>query len=90
MIVMYQQFVHVQTLASTQLPRHARLNAAPPLVPRPAPQGTDEEKAEAAAVLVAVLEAVRVVAVGLAPITPGLAGRIYQQLGYTPEQFEVG
>ncbi|KAG2446032.1 hypothetical protein HXX76_000634 [Chlamydomonas incerta] len=52
-------------------------------------KGTDEEKAEAAAVLVAVLEAVRCVAVGLAPLTPGLSRRIYAQLGYSDAQFEA-
>ncbi|GFR46467.1 hypothetical protein Agub_g8043 [Astrephomene gubernaculifera] len=52
-------------------------------------KGTDAEKAEAAAVLVAVLEAVRVVAVGLAPLTPGLSRRIYAQLGFSEEQFEA-
>lgn len=52
-------------------------------------KGTDEEKAEALAVLVAVLEAMRVVAVGLAPITPALSGRILAQLGYTPEQVQA-
>ncbi len=52
-------------------------------------QGTDEEKAEAAAVLVSVLEAVRVVAVGLAPLTPALSRRIYSQLGFSDEHFQV-
>ncbi|PNH09943.1 Methionine--tRNA ligase [Tetrabaena socialis] len=52
-------------------------------------KGTDEEKAAAAAVLVAVLEAVRVVAVGLAPLTPSLSRRIYAQLGFTDAQFEA-
>ncbi|GLC44167.1 hypothetical protein PLESTB_000900900 [Pleodorina starrii] len=52
-------------------------------------KGTDEEKAEAAGVLVAVLEAVRVVAVGLAPLTPGLSARIYAQLGFSDEQFQA-
>lgn len=49
-------------------------------------KGTDEDKAAAAAALAAVLEAVRVVAVLLAPVTPALSARIYAQLGYTPEQ----
>ncbi|GLI58657.1 hypothetical protein VaNZ11_000399 [Volvox africanus] len=52
-------------------------------------KGTDEEKAEAAAVLVAVLEAVRIVAVGLAPLTPGLSRRILSQLGYSTEQVQT-
>ena len=45
------------------------------------PQGTGEEKAEAAKVLVAVLEAVRIVAVLLWPVTPQLSARILAQLG---------
>ena len=44
-------------------------------------QGSDQEKAEAAAALVAVLEAARIVSVLLAPVTPGLAARIRAQLG---------
>lgn len=52
-------------------------------------QGTDEQKAEAAAVLVAVLEAVRVVAVLLSPVTPSLSRRIYAQLGYSAEEFDA-
>lgn len=79
------------------MPQHARapalhgcLTARAAALFRLAPaQGTDEEKAEAAAVLVAVLEAVRCVAVGLAPLTPGLSRRIYAQLGYSDAQFEV-
>ncbi len=47
-----------------------------------APQGTDEQKTEAAAVLAAVLEAVRIVAVLLSPVTPSLSRRIYRQLGF--------
>ena len=52
-------------------------------------KGSEEDKAAAAAVLVAVLEAVRVVAVLLSPVTPGLSSRIYQQLGFTQQQFEA-
>jgi methionyl-tRNA synthetase len=52
-------------------------------------QGSDEEKAEAAAVLVAVLEAMRLVAVGLSPITPGLSARILAQLGYSEAEMEA-
>ena len=44
--------------------------------------GDDSEKASAAAGLVAVLEAVRIVAVLLSPVTPGLSRRIYKQLGF--------
>lgn len=44
-------------------------------------KGTDEEKAAAGRVMVAVLEAARVLAVALSPITPGLSSRMYQQLG---------
>ena len=49
-------------------------------------KGSDEDKAAAGAVLAAVLEAVRIVAVLLAPATPALSARIYAQLGFTPEQ----
>ena len=52
-------------------------------------KGSDEQKVEAAAVLAAVLEAVRVVAVLLSPVTPSLSSRIYQQLGFSQEQFEA-
>ena len=52
-------------------------------------QGTPEQQAEAAGVLVAVLEAVRIVAVGLAPLTPALSARIYAQLGFSEEQYKV-
>ena len=44
-------------------------------------QGDDAQKATAADALLAVLEAVRIVAVLLAPVTPRLSERIYQQLG---------
>lgn len=45
-------------------------------------KGDDAAKAEAAAALVAVLEAVRIVAVLLAPVAPALSRRIYLQLGF--------
>lgn len=51
-------------------------------------KGTDAEKVEAAAVLVSVLEAVRIVAVLLSPVTPSLSQRIYSQLGLGDEAFE--
>lgn len=44
-------------------------------------KGDDDAKADAAAALVAVLEAVRIVAVLLLPVTPALSRRIYLQLG---------
>ena len=44
-------------------------------------QGDDAQKAAAAEALLAVLEAVRIVAVLLAPITPRLSQRILEQLG---------
>lgn len=52
-------------------------------------QGSDEDKAEAAKVLVAVLESVRIVAVLLSPITPSLSTRIYLQLGFTQGQIDA-
>ena len=50
-------------------------------------KGDDVAKAEAAAVLVSVLEAVRIVAVLLSPVTPSLSRRIYQQLGLGDDAF---
>ncbi|MEW5299356.1 MAG: hypothetical protein WDW36_002381 [Sanguina aurantia] len=50
-------------------------------------KGNEEEKAAAVAVLVTILELVRVVAVMLLPVTPSLAGKIYSQLGFTEAQF---
>uniref|UniRef100_A0A1D2A4I3 methionine--tRNA ligase n=1 Tax=Auxenochlorella protothecoides TaxID=3075 RepID=A0A1D2A4I3_AUXPR len=44
-------------------------------------KGTEEEKAAAITVLVAVLEAVRIVAVLLSPVTPSLSHAILRQLG---------
>ena len=49
-------------------------------------KGGEEDKAAAAAVLAAVLEAVRIVAVLLSPVTPALSGRIYNQLGLSEQQ----
>ena len=46
-------------------------------------QGSEEQKSEAALVLLAVLETVRIVAVMLSPITPALAQRVYLQLGFS-------
>mmetsp|Transcript_15661 Transcript_15661/g.44667 ORF Transcript_15661/g.44667 Transcript_15661/m.44667 type:complete len:579 (+) Transcript_15661:16528-18264(+) len=48
-------------------------------------KGTDDEKEAAKQALVAVVEAVRVVAILLAPVTPALSRKIYEQLGL---QFE--
>nr|XP_043618541.1 methionine--tRNA ligase, chloroplastic/mitochondrial [Erigeron canadensis] len=39
--------------------------------------------------LVLILEAMRIIAVALSPVTPRLCLRIYQQLGYTEEQFNA-
>ncbi len=51
-------------------------------------KGSDAEKHAAAAALVAVLEAVRIVALIMSPVTPGLSSRIYAGLGMSPEQFD--
>ena len=52
-------------------------------------QGSADEKEQAALELLEVLEAVRVVAVLLSPITPALSRIIYQQLGYTDADFQA-
>lgn len=39
--------------------------------------------------LVLILEAMRIIAVALSPVTPNLCLRIYRQLGYTDEQFHA-
>ncbi|KAJ0525496.1 putative methionine--tRNA ligase [Helianthus annuus] len=39
--------------------------------------------------LVLILEAVRIIAVALSPVTPNLCLRIYRQLGYTDQQFHA-
>lgn len=49
-------------------------------------KGGEQDRAEAAAALAAVLEAVRVVAVCLSPVTPALADRILAQLGFDEGQ----
>jgi methionyl-tRNA synthetase len=51
-------------------------------------QGTDEEKEEAGKVLVAALEGVRIVAVALSPVIPGISRKLYQQLGFPSAAFE--
>lgn len=51
-------------------------------------QGDDAQKEAAAAALVAVLEAVRIVSVVMCPVTPGLSSRIYAGLGMTAEDYE--
>ena len=51
-------------------------------------KGTDEEKEAAKAALVAVLEAVRIVAILLLPVTPSLSKKIYQQLGLGESTWE--
>lgn len=51
-------------------------------------QGTDQQKEEAAMVLLAVLETVRIVAVMLSPITPSLSRRVYEQLGYSATDYK--
>lgn len=38
--------------------------------------------------LVIILEAMRIIAVALSPVTPNLSWRIYEQLGYSKEQFD--
>jgi methionyl-tRNA synthetase len=52
-------------------------------------QGDAEQQARAARVLCMVLEALRVASLLLRPLTPGLAARVHQQLGYSPEQYAV-
>ncbi|XP_033514813.1 methionine--tRNA ligase, chloroplastic/mitochondrial [Nicotiana tomentosiformis] len=39
--------------------------------------------------LVIILEAMRIIAIALSPVTPGLSLRIYSQLGYTEDQFNA-
>lgn len=36
-----------------------------------------------------ILEAMRIIAIALSPVTPRLCLRIYEQLGYTKEQFNA-
>ena len=56
----------------------------------PASQGDDNQRAHAAVVLCSVLEVLRIVAVALKPVVPQLSARMYQQLGFTEGQFQVG
>lgn len=49
-------------------------------------QGTDEQKAQGRKVLTEVLEAIRIVAVLLSPVTPTIARSIYLQLGFPEEK----
>ena len=51
-------------------------------------QGNDEEKAIGRSILVEVLEALRIAAVMLSPVTPTLSEAIYLQLGYSTDQFQ--
>lgn len=52
-------------------------------------QGDEAQRAHGVAVLCTVLESLRIVAVGLKPVVPRLSERIYLQLGFTAEQFQV-
>ena len=63
---------------SSQLCQVAVLGCATDALPL---QGNDDQKAAGRTVLVDCLEAVRIVAVLIAPVTPGLAQRIFAQLG---------
>lgn len=51
-------------------------------------QGNDEQKAEGRQVLADVLEALRIVAILISPLTPRLACAMYTQLGFSEEQFQ--
>ena len=51
-------------------------------------QGSDEDKAAGRLILVEVLEALRIVAVMLSPVTPTLSQAIYLQLGFSQESFQ--
>jgi methionyl-tRNA synthetase len=53
-------------------------------------QGDELQKAHAVAVICSVLETLRIVAVALKPVVPKLSERMYEQLGFTPQQFQVG
>ena len=50
-------------------------------------QGSDEQKEQGRQILVEVLEAVRIVAVLLSPVTPTLAKAAFAQLGFPAETF---
>lgn len=52
-------------------------------------QGSEAEKAAAGLEMVAVLEAVRIVAVLLSPVVPRMARRIYAALGYPESAAEA-
>lgn len=39
--------------------------------------------------LVIILETVRIIAIALFPVTPSLSWRIYEQLGYSRDQFDA-
>lgn len=52
-------------------------------------KGSADDKHQAALELLEVMEAVRIVAVLLSPITPGLSRLVYQQLGYSNADFEA-
>ena len=49
-------------------------------------QGTDAQNAEGRAILTEVLEAIRIVAVLLSPVTPTLSRAVYTQLGFSEER----
>ncbi|KAF5742661.1 methionine--tRNA ligase mitochondrial [Tripterygium wilfordii] len=49
----------------------------------------DADAETAAKDLVIILEVVRIIAIALSPITPSLSWRIYQQLGYSKDQFDA-
>ncbi|XP_004304645.1 PREDICTED: probable methionine--tRNA ligase, mitochondrial isoform X1 [Fragaria vesca subsp. vesca] len=51
-------------------------------------QGGDASEA-AAKDLVIILEAMRIIAIALSPVTPSLSWRIYGQLGYSKDQFDA-
>ncbi|KAF5840719.1 tRNA synthetases class I (M)-domain-containing protein [Dunaliella salina] len=51
-------------------------------------KGDEAQKAQAVTAICAVLETLRIVAVALKPVVPQLSMRIYQQLGYSPQQFQ--
>lgn len=36
-----------------------------------------------------ILEAMRIIAIALSPVTPSLSWRIYEQLGYSKDQFDA-
>ncbi len=52
-------------------------------------QGDEAQKAQAVSVICAVLETLRIVAVALKPVVPRLSERMYLQLGFSAQQFQV-